>query len=71
MKKVKVFSLISLMLLLAGCSTWNESYNKMASYEKEKYKCVNGKNIWIMEKGNDEGITLISQIVGECGEDGK
>ena len=53
-------------LLLTGCSSINETVNDATSWEKEKTYCVDGKKIWVLERGNDERINITSQIVGEC-----
>lgn len=62
----KVICVVFCILFLCGCSSLNESFNDMQSWEKEKEYCSNGKKIWVLERGNDERINITSQIVGEC-----
>ena len=61
-----ILTIVLLLLSLSSCSVFNKAYNGLAAYEKESYKCIEGNKIWILEKGNDEGIAVTSQIVGAC-----
>ncbi|WP_115715147.1 hypothetical protein [Amedibacterium intestinale] len=62
----KLLFCVCCLLILSGCSEFNEKLNDSQSWEKEKEYCSNGKKIWVLERGNDERINITSQIVGEC-----
>jgi Uncharacterized protein conserved in bacteria len=70
MKKIKLLIVVLLLTLsLVGCGEINKAYNSVASYQKEEFKCIDGNKIWILETGNDEGISVTSEIVGVCESD--
>ena len=68
----KLLFCVCCLFILSGCSEFNQKFNDSQSWEREKEYCVDGKNIWVLERGNGERINITSQIVGECElEEGK
>jgi hypothetical protein len=70
MKKIELLVItLFIVLSLGGCGAINQAYNSVASYQKEEFKCIDGNKIWVLEVGNDEGISVTSEIVGVCESD--